>query len=389
MVMDLSALLAPHCAACVLTLLLRQFWKHFFEVSANVSLTTPVGDAEAEAAAAGEASALGTSTYDVDTSRDFADESGAGATPRAATRTAGAKTGDGGAGDETSQLEDIGDDSDDLDHSGFFQSLRHAKASSPAARGNAARQGGADDTAASWAPVESPFERLKKDVESQLGSRGDVTESSAILESHRAQRERAMRGETEQVRRGIAALHTGSEGSSSLAEPPKVSARPSGAAAPDAARRTPKKSTPLLRKVLANEQRRASPGGAIPRVTATPRGAAKRGNPFGPSSARAQASSPAMEPPMSVRRWDGIADLRKTPLASARKIRNKAAGPSKGDKEQKGAKPDEWDDSDSDDEASLAWPAGMSPPVTMRFSVPQSRYHKVSKRSRRGAVCIY
>jgi DASH complex subunit ASK1 len=355
-----------------------QFWKHFFEVSANVSLTTPSGDADAETAAAGEASALGTSTYDVDTSRDYADESAAGATPRAAPRSAGAKAGDaGGAGDETSQLEDIGDDSDDLDHSGFFQSLRHAKASSPAARGSNARQGGADDTGASWAPVESPFERLKKDVESQLGSRGDVTESSVILESHRAQRERAMRGETEQVRRGIEALHTGIEGSSSLAEPPEMSARPSAAAAPEAARRTPKKSTPLLRRVLANEQRRASPGGPIPRVTATPRGAAKRGNPFGPASARAQASSPAMEPPMSVRRWDGIADLRKTPLASARKIRSKAAGTAKGDKAQKGAKPDDWDDSDSDDEASLAWPAGMSPPVTMRFSVPQSRYHKV------------
>ncbi len=34
----------------------------------------------------------------------------------------------------------------------------------------------------------------------------------------------------------------------------------------------------------------------------------------------------------------------------------------------------EWDSDSSDKEDSLGWPAGMSPPVTMQFSVPQSRY---------------
>ena len=61
----------------------------------------------------------------------------------------------------------------------------------------------------------------------------------------------------------------------------------------------------------------------------------------------------------TVRMWNGIADLRRTPLRAER-----AAGAT----------------DDDDDDTSLALPDGMSPPVTMQFSVPPSTYLKTPAR---------
>lgn len=60
----------------------------------------------------------------------------------------------------------------------------------------------------------------------------------------------------------------------------------------------------------------------------------------------------------TVRMWNGIADLRRTPLRAEQAAR----------------------DADDDDDASLALPDGMSPPVTMQFSVPPSAYLKTPAR---------
>ncbi|WFD32422.1 hypothetical protein MSPP1_003469 [Malassezia sp. CBS 17886] len=60
----------------------------------------------------------------------------------------------------------------------------------------------------------------------------------------------------------------------------------------------------------------------------------------------------------SLRVWDGIADLRKTPLGKPKAHANTARAGHE----------------DDDTDTSLALPHGMSPPVTMQFSVPQSKY---------------
>ena len=81
---------------------------------------------------------------------------------------------------------------------------------------------------------------------------------------------------------------------------------------------------------------------------------ANRGNPFTAKKAES----------VQRDRWNGIADLRKTPLA-------KVQGERRSGKEAVG-KGSAGDDSID----SLAWPPGMSPPVTMQFSVPRSKYSK-------------
>ncbi|PWN45633.1 hypothetical protein IE81DRAFT_363871 [Ceraceosorus guamensis] len=341
-----------------------RFWKHFFEVSANLSLSTSGGDADAVDGVGGDVSG-GRDEQGADQTLTLDDP---GRPHRKSAHTPGGRSRAAARGGDEDSLDQIegADDSDDLDASGFFHSLKHARASSPLGtkvRGTAAD---ADESAsdASWAPVESPFERLKKEVESNLGaSQADTSNATSILEHHRAERARQ--------------LASGADASSSeMAPPPRTSA---------AGGKTPKKggATPLARRALLNS---ASPAKttALPRITATPRGAARRGNPFAPASARkgmAEDQSGALVPPESVRRWDGIADLRKTPLASSRKafggrIMGKENAHSQGHQGEARQQTQANDDSDEDDEGSLALPPGMSPPVTMRFSVPQSRYSK-------------
>lgn len=104
------------------------------------------------------------------------------------------------------------------------------------------------------------------------------------------------------------------------------------------------------------------------KVQATPRRGAKAHNPFTEATQDKMQGSSSSNRSSSPSRWDGIADLRKTPLVKVnRRDEQKVGGSSlaKG----KSAADDVGDDS-------LAWPAGMSPPVTMQFSVPRSRYNK-------------
>ncbi|MCO5599833.1 hypothetical protein L7F22_053940 [Adiantum nelumboides] len=118
----------------------------------------------------------------------------------------------------------------------------------------------------------------------------------------------------------------------------------------------------------------------FPKVQATPRRDSAKKNPFA-KVARAppaqqqqqqQASTSSSDTDAVKRsnspRWNGIADLRKTPLSHINR------GPVR--KGAKAGKSKSSSNIDEDDEDSLAWPAGMSPPVTMQFSVPRSRYNK-------------
>ena len=68
------------------------------------------------------------------------------------------------------------------------------------------------------------------------------------------------------------------------------------------------------------------------------------------SSARPRVSVASGAPNPFEKTWNGIADLRTTPLRPAPR--------------------------DDSDDMSLAMPEGMSPPVTMQFSMPQSKYLK-------------
>lgn len=324
-------------------------------------------------------------------------------------------------------LAGIGNES--ADGTGFFETLKHARASSPprlsnaslaaaAARGDqSARHRGREDeqhSHANWAPVESPFERLKKEVENEFGTSADasISDASSVLEYHRQQRQLGQKRDERvlveddddsidrrELEAGLESLQidpddraqaarTAGKGkgreqgavgvdasSSALGAPPQLSRRAGEAL--QSRKSAQKASTPkLLNKVLTAEQRKTDRHGIsnqvpYPRLETTPKGAARR-NPF---------MSQALLESASARRWDGIADLRRTPLnPKMRKAASRASKAAGGvGSSAKGApvapaSSSEWD-SDEDDE-SLAWPEGMSPPVTMQFSVPQSKYLK-------------
>lgn len=125
----------------------------------------------------------------------------------------------------------------------------------------------------------------------------------------------------------------------------------------------------------ASEKTRGNPS-QPPKVQATPRRDSAKKNPFAKPITRTskqQHASTSSSDADAVRkpdspRWNGIADLRKTPLSHINRSPVR-----KGIKADKGKSSSNVDE---DDEDSLAWPAGMSPPVTMQFSVPRSRYNK-------------
>lgn len=98
----------------------------------------------------------------------------------------------------------------------------------------------------------------------------------------------------------------------------------------------PRSSSPL------KARRRSS---ARPRVSVAPGQDGVPSNPFATGD--------------TVRMWNGIADLRRTPLRAERAPRAT---------------------DDDDEDTSLALPEGMSPPVTMQFSVPPSTYLKTPAR---------
>ncbi|WFD28751.1 hypothetical protein MNAN1_003765 [Malassezia nana] len=143
-------------------------------------------------------------------------------------------------------------------------------------------------------PMETPFERLRRDVEASR-----TQDASRVHEPLPA-----------------ADLSMANDPSLALSEAPRAS-------------------SPL------KARRRSS---ARPRVSVVAGQDGVPTNPFATSDA--------------VGLWNGIADLRRTPLRGACHARAM----------------------DEDDDTSLAMPDGMSPPVTMQFSVPPSTYLKTPAR---------
>lgn len=102
-------------------------------------------------------------------------------------------------------------------------------------------------------------------------------------------------------------------------------------------------------------------GGEVPK-SSSPLKARRRSSARPRVSIRSEGKEPATNPFSTeehLRLWDGIADLRKTPLRSSGSRARPTHTPRA---------------ADSSDDESLAWPEGMSPPVTMQFSVPRSKY---------------
>ncbi|PWN50407.1 hypothetical protein IE53DRAFT_387285 [Violaceomyces palustris] len=377
-----------------------KFWKHFFEVAANVSLSPGASDDATSAYDPSSHSESHTtftsdgnqpSPSSVSISRDHhgADYDEDDSIFPTITRQQGQVPDDSLLGHE------VGDDSDDTVN--FYESLKHARASSPprlsnaslaaTARADRQRQTEAVSKDHTWAPMESPFEVLKRNLQGEVG-RMEGGMDDSILE-HQAKRQAERRGEkvyiddvtndeTIEIDRrdltsGVDRLSAGvrvrsaQEGSSSAMEPaPTITSTRLGggggrATAKATGSSTPKGKSPLLKKVLNSEQRKKEKDKGFikpvssqipyPRIQTTPRTAAHR-NPFAE--------------PASVKHWNGIADLRKTPLNPRAKGKGRSKDGSGGNES----------DSDSSDGTSITWPSDMSPPVTMQFTVPQSKYAK-------------
>ncbi|SPO40835.1 uncharacterized protein PSFLO_06317 [Pseudozyma flocculosa] len=413
-----------------------KFWKHFFEVSADVALTARVDD-QGDGYDDGD-TGQGNASYEQSTTLDGESEAhttfhsdDVTASPRSDAGTElydqsidqphprrGARHGAAATGDDSGEI------------SAFDSAAAGPRRSSPPRFSNASMAAAArreadkkkqqqqqqqqqqdlDGGDASFAdPTESPFERLRRDLTQDLG-RPDDSNNDSILHAHEKQSALASRGsganrvyyddvtndQTIEVDRSQLAQdvenldisRTGYHGagdvsgSSSIAPPPRLS-KPIGSSSPGRhakrpAATTPRSRGPLLNKVLNSEQRKRDAGGSgrrprdsLPRFEVTPRGSSSASNPF------AQ--------PASVKMWNGIVDLRKTPLTSRmQKSKGSAGNNGGGASGNRGKEPSrrdngsEWDsaEEDGEDNNSYAWPAGMSPPMTMQFSVPQSKYAK-------------
>ncbi|KAN0061588.1 DASH complex subunit ask1 [Thecaphora frezii] len=417
-----------------------KFWKQFFENSADVSLssrgayeddydneyndneasstyeqsTTQDGESEAQSSfvsdsyAASPRSVAGTDLYDESRDHSVAHPAHAHPHHRGTARTAEP------AGDDTAQSNT------------FYSNLDGPRTSSPPRFSNASMAAAARREAdkkkhndqsrhlddASLSPIESPFERLRKDLTQDISRLDDSANESAV-QAHQRERELTTKGradadkvyyddatndETIEVDRSALAQDVENldisasrgYGYSSIAPPPELS-RPIHATSPASSARkkpsgTPRARGPLLNKVLNSEQRKRDGvhGGrkareSLPRFDVTPRGGLSVQNPF------AQ--------PASIKMWDGIVDLRKTPLnskaqrggasrakgsASGSRTKTEAGKPGArrggGGKGKEDNSASEWDSEEEND--SFGWPEGMSPPVTMQFSVPQSKYAK-------------
>lgn len=253
---------------------------------------------------------------------------------------------------------------------------RHLRASSPPNR-----NGG------KYIQEESPFERLKNEVQSEFGNyqqQGDmssVSQVESIINQNRREKEKEDWNDDNDKGKG---RDLGDYSESAIDSPPQISG-PSRNNRVGGVGRTSSSPKKLLNKVLTAEQRKASGIGAsrtgLPtKIQATtPRGPARIDrNPFTSQSNNngGKQSRDSLDSNPSPNKWNGIADLRKTPLtgpSTKSKSKTKASSPKK--KSSAAAVGNEWD-SDSDEDGSLAWPPGMSPPVTMQFSVPRSKYLK-------------
>nr|CDI51934.1 conserved hypothetical protein [Melanopsichium pennsylvanicum 4] len=363
-----------------------KFWKTFYEVSANVSLTAHV-QTESEYDANSQ---QGDVTQSVNDSRE--DATLTSNDDRRSPRS------ESGSIIYTDLDVSVASDGRDADaHNAADQSVEQvpadrARAASPPRFSNASMAAAARREAAQrkqqkprdregqeniFGSAESPFERLRRDVTSDLG-RGLADPSmdhSSFLANNKA-KGALVAGDMERNRAALAqgienhaSTHASqgrrqvdpdSSDASSLHDLPQFK---SSAASGDRMKTssTPKKGA-LLNKVLESEHKRNKGRLSYTKIQATPRSSQSKSNPFAPPS---------------VRMWDGIVDLRKTPLISKIKggrSTKTASGSKHGlSKPAQAADDEDWD-SDSSDKDSLGWPAGMSPPVTMQFSVPQSRY---------------
>lgn len=334
-----------------------QFWKHFFEVSADVSLSSH---------------ADGASTYDenVDQSREYAATESQTDPNSPSYHHSNANR---GGGEET--LGTIQADGDDSLEQALNAGSRHLRASSPPNR-----NGG------KYIQEESPFERLKNEVQSEFGNyqqQGDmssVSQVESIINQNRREKEKEDWNDDNNKGKG---RNLGDYSESAIDSPPQIS----GPSRNNRVGRTSSSPKKLLNKVLTAEQRKASGIGAsrtgLPtKIQATtPRGPARIDrNPFASQSNNngVKQGRDSLDSNPSPNKWNGIADLRKTPLtgpSTKSKSKTKASSPKKKSSSAAAAVGNEWD-SDSDEDGSLAWPPGMSPPVTMQFSVPRSKYLK-------------
>ncbi|CAO1626002.1 unnamed protein product [Parajaminaea phylloscopi] len=340
-----------------------RFWQDFFITAAHIPGKRDTGDGA-------PAAELDTETNDASTCNPSGDTE-TYASPDATARSA--LTGN----EHSARLGSFGDDDDDDDYGDsdnsarFFKSVKHVRASSPprlsiASRHAVGRHAGpkdgveqgaepAEDSEASWANVESPFERLKREIQ--------------------ADRDASIRGGDHPPPSGALRRDTIAEGDLEL-RIPHMNAK-KAAAAPQSAMRSPAKlrggpsASKLLNKVLNAQQRKADAGAdanaqtrrdPVQEKLPTRRGSELRNmGSIADKSGRGQ--------------WDGIVDLRNTPLRP-KKVRDKGTVARSATQNQGKGKEKPWANIDSDDDDSLAWPPGMSPPVTMQFSVPQSRYAK-------------
>lgn len=368
-----------------------KFWKTFYEVAANVSLTAHV-QTESEYDANSQHGDVTRSANDSRENASFTSEDD-GRSPRSESGSiiytdvdASAVSDDRGV-DANDAADDSGLEQLPTDRARVASPPRFSNASmAAAARREAAQRKqqkprDREDQENMFDPAESPFERLRRDITTNLGR--DMAESTLDQSSMLASTKGTGafgNGETERDRAALAqrienlgSTHAGrgarhvdpdSSNASSLHDLPHF--KPSAASAGGRMKTssTPKKGA-LLNKVLDSEHKRNKGRLSYTKIQATPRSSKSKSNPFAPPS---------------VRMWDGIVDLRKTPLTSkikgSRSSKGAAPGSSKHASKHKSGRADddsEWD-SDSSDKDSLGWPAGMSPPVTMQFSVPQSRY---------------
>lgn len=165
-----------------------------------------------------------------------------------------------------------------------------------------------------WASLESPFDKLKREVENDFTMENTVPDRLLLL-------------------------------------PVSSSSSSTGQIKPGQGSSTSKRN--LAAQVLRNRHEQQTR--SVKKRQATPRQA---GNPFVPSKEIQSIRKEKEE------RWNGIADLRKTPLAKVKV--------GQGGKGKETLYPRNGDDTIE----SLDWPTGMSPPVTMQFSVPHKKYSK-------------
>lgn len=255
---------------------------------------------------------------------------------------------------QSSRRTDAADERDESSAKSF-DSSRNARASSPA-RSNSRRTANRHqaDEEPSWAAMESPFERLKKELAQP--NAGDVSsedqsmsQAEIALKRHRDRAQADSRrhegegsSQVEEAAHEMAKIHL--TDLPMIRSPAKLRSRTGNSSG-----QTPR----LLNRVLQSEQKKADA-----------------------NRAAVGESTPAAGGRSRSTKWDGLADLSKTPL-SVRKGRTPARGGGKGGKGKSTmaylpSSDDTLGDSSSDD--SLAWPPGMSPPVTMRLSVPRSRF---------------